>query len=131
MQVATVGAWGSQPIAPSCGAALRAHLRAAGRRAGLPPARTEALVLAAWEALVNAVSHGRATPEVVVTGDPERLTVTVIDRGGGPLLVPTVQALPEPMEEHGRGIALLVAGADEVHARPSPEGHRLELVVRR
>lgn len=118
------------------------------QRAGIPPARFEAIELAVHEALTNAVRHGhRGDPEVpvqiAVAHDDTAVSVCIRDRAMGGSAPPGDGARagssagsrsldgaprqdappPSALTEHGHGWTLIAACCDEVVWQPVVSGH--------
>ena len=121
---APVGAAQEQPLDtwqlpsdPASVPVLRRRLRSVLERAGVDPDRAYDLLLAAGEAVTNAIEHAQDPTEpfvrvgVAVRGD--RLEITVRDFGQWRERVPSM--------DRGRGSTLMSAFAD-VTATPSPSG---------
>jgi anti-sigma regulatory factor (Ser/Thr protein kinase) len=64
--------------------AARQAVREAGATTCLPVADVEGLVIAVCEALTNSICHGRPPAQLHVWANPDRVVVTVTDRGTGP-----------------------------------------------
>ncbi|MBV9649551.1 MAG: sensor histidine kinase [Pseudonocardiales bacterium] len=64
--------------------AARQAVREAGASTRLPVADVEGLVIAVCEALTNSICHGRPPVQLRLWANPDRVVVTVTDRGGGP-----------------------------------------------
>ncbi len=109
----------------------RAHVDRAAEAFGLSPTERSRFVLAANEAVTNAIRHG--TPDragairVHITADAERLTVAVYDCG--PFVPRTARA--DELAEHGRGFDLMARMVDEVELRAEPDGTMVRLSQRR
>jgi anti-sigma regulatory factor (Ser/Thr protein kinase) len=62
----------------------RQAVREAGSTTCLPVADVEGLVIAVCEALTNSICHGRPPVQLRLWAKPDRIVVTVTDRGAGP-----------------------------------------------
>ncbi len=121
------------PVIPSLAVELRTHLHRALRRAGVPEARVEPLVLAAWEALVNVADHGCGVPQLVVTHAAGVVRVCILDphpAAPRPPLPDGSYRSPTASTLEGRGLALIAAGADDVEVVATGPGVQLGLSVR-
>ena len=115
-------------------ALLRHELRELSSQTGLNPEETEDLVLAAGEAVTNAIKHAVRGRCLVSVGD-QSVTVRVTDRGEG--IHP--DALPETLFQAGfstkislgLGYTLLLKLVDEMWLATGPEGTTLQLTKRR
>ena len=115
-------------------ALLRHELRELSSQTGLNPEETEDLVLAAGEAVTNAIKHAVRGRCLVSVGD-HSVTVRVTDRGEG--IHP--DALPETLFQAGfstkislgLGYTLLLKLVDEMWLATGPEGTTLQLTKRR
>jgi serine/threonine-protein kinase RsbW len=118
---------------PAAIAAGRDAVRAALRAAGWNDEAVELAVLAADEALANAVGHGSlpgAPIEVAVTvaAGGAVAEVLVTDRGRPGARAPLgVPAPPPPSSDHGRGLIIMGALADELEVRRAGRGTRVRL----
>ncbi len=99
------------------------------------PADRDRLMLAATEAINNALLHGnKSNPEKIVTIDAAvdagAVSVTVRDQGTGynPDTLPDPLAPENLMKPGGRGVFLMRAVADEFAVETSPTGTTLRLV---
>jgi anti-sigma regulatory factor (Ser/Thr protein kinase) len=88
------------------------------RVAGVEPDEARDIVIAANEALANAIEHGSPSPDAVVTltarQDEPRVVVAVRDRGQW--------RTRAPRPDRGRGIQVMRAIMDTVDFQPSPNG---------
>ncbi|MGY1709980.1 ATP-binding protein [Geodermatophilus sp. SYSU D00758] len=113
------------PAAATAVPVLRRRLQALFAAAGLHPDQAYDLVLAACEALTNAVEHAQDPTEpfveVAVDVSGGRVEITVRDSGRWRERVPSM--------DRGRGSVLMSAVA-EVTAVPSPTGTTVRLVAR-
>lgn len=112
-------------------AALRRHLEAAGVCAP----RADDLVLAADEALVNAILHG-GDPEggiaVLAQVEERRVLVEITDGGRGFALgAHDIGALPDPLAADGRGLFLIGCLMDEVELTCDPTGTQVTMTTYR
>ncbi len=103
--------------------ALRRRLSAWARAVGMSDSQVEDFVLAADEAMSNAVSHAYdpdrpGTFDLHATHHPERnaVSVTVRDRGCWRA------GIADPGAQHGRGLILIRALAHETAVEPSATG---------
>lgn len=81
---------------------MRQLLREAVRASGLPPERSESLVIAANEILTNGLRHGGGRVHLQVRVDEHVVECEVSDEGRG-LDDPFAGYLPPPAEEHPEG----------------------------
>jgi anti-anti-sigma factor len=107
---------------PSELARARGFAAAAARRFGLDPRERHDFMLAASEAVANAIEHGRPcyddTIQLWVTEGGDTLTLGVRDAGNF-ILEPLP---PDPLPERGRGLQLMSCLVDEVSLRQT-DGH--------
>lgn len=112
-------------------ARARGFAAAAGRRFGLDPRRRYDLVLAASEAVANAIEHGRPchddTIQMWITERPDSLSVGVRDAGEFVLGPPPADPLPE----RGRGLKLMSGLVDSISLRKAGDHTEVELSVHR
>ena len=85
-------------------------------------------MLAAHEAVSNAILHGRPPVVLRLWVEPDRLTVTVTDTGPGPT-APFVGLLP-PEHSDGAGLGLWISHqlVDITHRR-HPDGYTIRLAT--
>ena len=106
------------PDRTSAVAAAADFVEAEAERAGWSAADVTRVVLAACEAVSNAVEHGPADGAVRVrcTSGPDALRLDVADGGGGPRAARlAAAALPSgPLAPGGRGLYIMRTVADEV-----------------
>jgi anti-sigma regulatory factor (Ser/Thr protein kinase) len=119
------------PPDPSQLGRARGFASAAGRRFGLDPRERHDLMLAASEAVANAIEHGRPcrddTIQMWVTERPDSLTVGVRDAGDFVL-----EPLPaDPLPERGRGLRLMSKLVDEISLQRTNGHTEVELSVHR
>lgn len=89
---------------------------------GLPDATVDDLVLIASELVANAVRHGSPPAVLTLEVGPDRIRILVSNHGSAP--DPRVLTA-DPDADHGRGLAMVEALADEVGwAR---DGERLDV----
>ncbi|MFZ1161671.1 SpoIIE family protein phosphatase [Mycobacterium sp.] len=110
-------------------AGIRAALRRWLIRAEVHPDQVHAVLIAAGEAIANAIEHGhRDTPEGVVSlraaVNASEVRLTVIDSGSWKAPRPAAQAY------RGRGITLMRALMHEVAIDPETEGTTVHLTAR-
>lgn len=101
-----------------------------GRGTGVTGDRMALLAVAVSEAVTNALVHGGGAADVEVTGAPDGVTVTVLDRGTG-IAGPSGTATPAPDRESGRGLWLARQFCDRVDIASSGYGTRVTLHVNR
>jgi len=87
-------------------------------KAGFPPHEVQRIVTAAFEAVVNAATHGsplapQNTINVTVSVYADRMVVEVADQGPG-FGNANAHEMPDLASARGRGIALMRALVDEV-----------------
>lgn len=91
----------------------------------VPEADTDEFVTAVYEAVANAIAHGRPRAAIEIscwmTSD-DQLVATVVDRGSGFSVPSTLSAppLPESMAEHGRGLSIMRSCTDTFWVRSTP-----------
>ena len=109
-------------------ATARAAVAGFARQTSLPAQEIENIVLAAHEAVSNAILHGRPPVVLRMWVQPDRLTVTVTDTGTGPT-DPFVGLLP-PEHSNGAGLGLWISHqlADITHRR-HPDGYTVRLAT--
>lgn len=107
-------------------AGVRRQVRDACREAGLQPARTDDLMLAAHELATNSVVHGGGHGQVAVWRVPGALVVEVSDSGtiDDPLVG---RGLLDLQSESGRGIWMANQLCELVQVRSGPEGTQVRL----
>jgi serine/threonine-protein kinase RsbW len=126
-EAALMVATGAEGLAPMRDG-LAARLASEGWDAG----EAHRVLLAATEALANAIEHGSQPGDPVVVGfsaDARRARVVVLDRGAGPV-VPRGTTLPPPEAPRGRGLVLMGAFADEMSVE-RPGGTLVRLAFHR
>jgi anti-sigma regulatory factor (Ser/Thr protein kinase) len=105
---------------------VRALIAAAATAAGLPPSRTNDLVVAASELAANSILHGGGRGLASVWGEEGTIFVEVSD--AGTITDPTVgRVRPHPSDEHGRGLYIANQICDEVAIDSSATGTRIRL----
>ncbi|HET6691483.1 MAG TPA: ATP-binding protein [Miltoncostaeaceae bacterium] len=111
----------------------REAVRETLREAGWATEGVELAVLAADEALANAIEHGSppgATVEIATTvaAGGAVAEVVVTDRGRPGVRAPVgVPAAPPPSSDHGRGLIIMSALADELEVGRAGRGTRVRL----
>ncbi|MBI2683983.1 MAG: ATP-binding protein [Actinobacteria bacterium] len=90
------------------------------------------VVVAAGEAMANAVEHGSADDALVeleFTVDPDVVTLRVRDEGcdGRRCPVSAPETPPDATSLRGRGLVMMHALADEVEVRPAGRGTEVSL----
>ena len=93
-------------------------------REGWPGEPTARVLLAASEAISNAIDHGSppgGIVEIRLSADPGQAELSVRDQGRGDAGPPvTLPALPPPPScPHGRGLIILERLADHLELRPA------------
>jgi serine/threonine-protein kinase RsbW len=91
------------------------------------------VLVCADEAVANAATHGAGmagTVHVTFEVDDDHASLTVRDRRPCPTL-PKVPAVPRTSSEHGRGLILMHALADELAIEPGPDGTSVAVTVNR
>lgn len=105
---------------------VRALVAASATAAGMSPDRTNDLVVAASELAANSILHGGGRGLASVWGEDGSILVEVAD--AGTITDPTVgRVRPDPVSEHGRGLYIANALADEVSIDSSATGTRIRL----
>jgi anti-sigma regulatory factor (Ser/Thr protein kinase) len=95
---------------------------------GLPVAEIEGLVLAANEAVANAIVHGRPPVLLRIWTQQDRVTVTVTDTGTGPT-DPFVGLLPpDTAQSSGLGLWISHQLVDVTHRR-HPDGYTIRITA--
>jgi serine/threonine-protein kinase RsbW len=112
----------------------RHALQRALRDVGWEPEAASPVVLAAAEAVANAIVHGSTPQSSVQVGlevTPDHARVRVVDEGrGGP--PPVCPVAPPPAEStHGRGLLIMRAVADRCSVRAEGDGTEVVLEFRR
>ena len=109
-------------------ATARAAVAGFARQTRLPGPEIENIVLAAHEAVSNAILHGRPPVVLRLWVRPAGLTVTVTDTGPGPT-DPFVGLLP-PEHSNGAGLGLWISHqlVDITHRR-HPDGYTVRLAT--
>jgi anti-sigma B factor antagonist len=109
----------------------RGFALAAARRAGLDPRQQYDLVLAANEAVANAIEHGApchdGSIQMWVNERPEILTVGV--RNGGEFVLEPLP--PDPLPERGRGLRLMSRTVDAISVQRENAEIEVQLSVNR
>jgi anti-anti-sigma factor len=109
----------------------RGFALAAARRAGLNPRQQYDLVLAAHEAVANAIEHGEPCHDgsihVWVNERPDAVTVGVRNRGEF-ILEPLP---PDPLPERGRGLRLMSRTVDAISVQRTNAEIEVQLSVNR
>jgi anti-sigma regulatory factor (Ser/Thr protein kinase) len=112
-------------------ASARRFARAAAERFGLDEAGRNDFMLAASEAVANAIEHGRpcwdGTIHTWVCERADTLTFGVRDAGSFDMSPPP----RDPLSERGRGLVLMSALVDEVALRRARGHTHLELLKHR
>lgn len=118
-------------FAPQAGelAATRAALRGWLRRVGVGGEQAQNVLIAAGEAVANAIEHGHRDGRegaitLTATAHSDQVRVTVADNGTWK--TPD----PEANTHRGRGIALMRAFMNDVDIRPAAAGTTVELTAR-
>jgi anti-sigma regulatory factor (Ser/Thr protein kinase) len=111
-------------------AAARATVTRLTQHSGLPVSEVEGLLLAASEAVANAIVHGQPPVVLRLWAHPDRVTVTVTDTGTGPA-DPFVGLLPTDRAGDG-GLGLWISHqlVDVAHRRHSG-GYTIRLTAAR
>jgi anti-sigma regulatory factor (Ser/Thr protein kinase) len=109
--------------------AVARHFVSATLKAWGAEADTEATaVLVVSELATNAAVHGGTEMTVEIALAPELLTVVVADRRRGVGDGPVGSELPD--DEHGRGLMIVQAMADDYDAKPEASGWRTRVAFR-
>lgn len=91
----------------------------------VPDADTDEFVTAVYEAVANAIAHGRPRAAIEVScwmTKDDQLVATIVDRGAGFSVPQTIGAppLPDSMAEHGRGLSIMRSCTDTFSVRSAP-----------
>jgi anti-sigma regulatory factor (Ser/Thr protein kinase) len=110
--------------------AARAAVTKFAQHTELADAKLEDLVLAASEAVTNAIVHGRPPVVLRLWAQPGRVTVTVTDTGRGP--ADPFVGLLAPDTAQGRGLGLWISHqlVDITHRR-HPHGGTIRMTATR
>jgi anti-sigma regulatory factor (Ser/Thr protein kinase) len=116
---------------PSPAAARRAVIGLT-QHTGLPASESEGLILAASEAVANAIVHGHPPVVLRLWAQPGRVTATVTDTGDGPT-DPFVGLLPaghpdQPPDDRGLGLWISHQLVDVTHRR-YPGGYTIRMTA--
>lgn len=112
---------------------LRDQIRRHAALSGFGSEDQDSVLLAAGEALSNALEHGspggpRDCIGLSVTAEPSGVTIEVLDQGPGFSCDPARIPAPDPLALRGRGIPLMVALMDDVEiCRRAGGGTRVTL----
>ncbi len=105
---------------------LRAEVAATATAAGLTEPRVGDLVVAASELAANSVLHGGGRGLATIWGDHGAAYVEVAD--AGTITDPNVgRDLPDPSQEHGRGLYIANQLCDVVSIESGDSGTRVRL----
>jgi anti-sigma regulatory factor (Ser/Thr protein kinase) len=105
---------------------LRARVAASATASGLPEARVSDLVVAASELAANSILHGGGRGLATIWGDHGAAYVEVAD--AGTITDPNVgRDLPDPSQEHGRGLYIANQLCDVVSIESGASGTRVRL----
>lgn len=107
-------------------AVARAQLARMLAAAGWPD-DVDGILLAAHEAMINALRHAGGITRAIAGFEGDTLVVEVWDRGGG-FSVPRFPAAPDARAERGRGLFLMTRLATEVQVKRT--GADVGLVLR-
>jgi len=123
----------SLPSVPGTAAVARGRLSEVIRCLPLPPADGQDVILAAGEALANAIKHGcKCSPDgrihVRCVAGPGRLTVEITDTGPGFDLAAVALPTPHRLTEGGMGIYVMRELMDEVSFSFTSGGTTVRLV---
>jgi serine/threonine-protein kinase RsbW len=112
----------------------RAQIRRVLREEGWGGEAEEGVLLAASEALTNAIEHGSETGAIVemeLEASPERVLLRVIDGGRRGSTAPLgPRPAPPPSSERGRGLLIMRALAERLEVREAGAGTELRLEFR-
>ncbi|MEO3873718.1 ATP-binding protein [Nonomuraea sp. B12E4] len=110
--------------------ALRARVRLAAHRVGLPQRRANDLVIAVHEAVLNVLEHGGGEGYVCFRHDRDSITVHVIDIGGQ-LSAEHLPDQPTWSGSPGNGLWLMRETCDEliIDSRPGRGVVRLRMYL--
>lgn len=100
---------------------IRQLLDATLRSLGVAPHIRDDLELLLTEACANVITHAAPSDDYTVSAavHAERCVITVADTGGG--FDPRAVVEVSPTAEHGRGLQIINALADEVYVTSEPE----------
>jgi anti-sigma regulatory factor (Ser/Thr protein kinase) len=105
---------------------LRVEVAATATAAGLGEGRVSDLVVAASELAANSVLHGGGRGLATIWGDHGATYVEVAD--AGTITDPNVgRDLPDPSQEHGRGLYIANQLCDKVSIESGASGTRVRL----
>ena len=105
---------------------LRAEVAATATATGLPQRRVSDLVVASSELAANSILHGGGRGLATIWGDHGAAYVEVAD--AGTITDPNVgRDLPDPTQEHGRGLYIANQLCDKVSIETGPSGTRVRL----
>ena len=109
----------------------RAHVQRSAAALGFDADTIDAIVLAANEAVTNAIRHGESDAQgtigLLIESDADGLTIVVSDSGSFVASAPD----PSPMAEQGRGFVFMAGLMDEVDLTKGPDGTVVRLRKRR
>ena len=117
---------------PEALAATRRRLRAWVRATVGPDAETPLhdLLLVAGELGTNAVRAARTGVELRAWAGPEGVTIEVTDDGPGfDAVLPSPDAMPDPVSERGRGLFLVQSVARDFQVQSGPNGTLVRCTV--
>ncbi len=120
----------SLALEPASATALRSQVRSALAESGVPAETIEQIVLAAGEALSNAILHSRQTRghvRVTLSVFESRVYLTISDRGRG---FDEEQVRVDADNGQGLGLTLLHGLMDEVLLDSTEQGTSIRLVKR-
>jgi anti-sigma regulatory factor (Ser/Thr protein kinase) len=109
-------------------AAIREVVAAEARAAGLPPSRSDELVLAVSELAANSLEHGGGGGALKIWSEGATMVCEVTDRGH--ITDPLVgRRAPTPAQDRGRGLWIANQVCDLVQIRSSDRGTTVRLHV--
>ncbi|ASW55232.1 ATP-binding protein [Plantactinospora sp. KBS50] len=109
-------------------AGVRAFVRSRAETLGLPPERTDLLVLAVSELATNTLQHTAGGGRVRVWADADDVLCEVVDHGAARVFG---RVMPAAGEIRGRGLAIVERVCDEVSSTVGPTGTVVLLRLRR
>lgn len=105
---------------------VRDLIESSAEQMGFEPQEVQRVVTAAFEAVVNAITHGspRGTEDTVridILIYDNKFEIRIADQGPG-FTVTSPSEMPDVSSPRGRGLPLMQALVDEVHISNTPSG---------